>query len=155
MEILISLFMAAGFIYYDESRIRKEKKALEELNIEQYQCTSYFNKISFWLIALLIFTVFCIYIGFIEKNTILISISIALLISGLSLTRYAYHSMKLYHNDSRCIIDGKAVQYKHIKSVRKKSFLPFSKGEIILYSGEKKYVYHPAIELISQHLNIK
>ncbi|NLZ75091.1 MAG: hypothetical protein GX914_01150 [Erysipelotrichia bacterium] len=155
MEIFVGIFMAVGFVYYDESRIRKEKKALEELNIEQYQCTSFFNKIFHWLIALLIFTAFCIYIGFKESNTILISISIALFISGLSLTRYAYHSMRLYHNDSRCIIEGKAVQYKNIKSIRKKSFLPFSKGEVILYSGEKKYVYHPAIEIINQYLNNK
>ncbi|MGI6510138.1 MAG: hypothetical protein ACOX1L_09415 [Erysipelotrichaceae bacterium] len=155
MEILISVFMAIGFVLYDESRIRKEKKALEDINLDQYQCTSYFNKLSNWLIALLIFTAFCVFIGYRENNDILIYVSIALFISGLSLTRYAYHSMKLYHNETRCIIEGKPIQYKQIKSIRKKSFLPFSKGEVILYSGEKKYVYHPAIELINQHLNLK
>ncbi len=155
MEFLIAIFMAAGFIFYDESRIRKEKQALEGINLDDFKCTSFFKSISNWLIALLIFTAFSIFVGFKENNTILISVAIALFISGISLTRYAYHSMKLYHNDTRCIIDGKVIQYKHIKSIRKKSFLPFSKGEVILYSNEKKYVYHPAIELINQHLKSK
>ncbi len=155
MEILVAVLMAVGFVFYDESRIRKEKKALEEINIDQYQCTSYFNKLSPFLIALLIFTAFCIFVGFKEDNTLLIAVAIALFISGLSLTRFAYHSMRLYYNDTRCIIEGKAIQYKQIKTIQKKSFLPFSKGEVILYSGEKKYVYHPAIELISQKLNRK
>ena len=147
--ILLSILM----VIYGYVRIHKNRQSLEGIQLERYEKSEFWKDIIPWLIVLALFSVFCIYVAVKENNDNLLNVSMAVLVDFVVEIFVARKTMVLYHSKDRCIIEGKQVLYKNIKSCARRNKLPFSKGIVTLFTGDTKKVYPQAVDIINSHLN--
>ncbi len=152
-EYFIGILLSILMVLYGYVRIYKEKQALDGVQLEKYEKAEFWKSIVPWLIGLGLFSIFCIYVALKENNDNLMNVSMAILVDSVVEIIVARKIMVLYHGKDRCIIEGKQVLYKNIKSCQRRNKLPFSKGIVTLFTGETRKVYPQAVELINNHLN--
>ena len=153
IKYIYGILLGILMIFYGYMRIRRNREKLDELPLEKYEKADFSASLIPWLILLAIFSVFCLYVSLRENNEPLTSVSIAILIDCFVEFFVASEMMVFYHNNERCIIEDKQVQYKNIKVCKRRSKLPLSKGYVVLYSDEVKKIYPQAVPIINGHLN--
>ncbi|MBQ6655502.1 MAG: hypothetical protein IJM79_08280 [Erysipelotrichaceae bacterium] len=153
LKYALGIIVGALMVVYGYVRIYKNREALAELPLQKYEKMEFSSSIIPWLIGLAAFSVFCLYVSLKENNDALTAVSIAILVDCVVEYVVARKLMVFYYNNDRCILEGKQVLYRNIKSCGRRSRLPLSKGLVSLYSGEVKKVYPQAIPVINAHLN--
>ena len=149
IRILLSVLM----VVYGYVRIYKDREALDGIQLDKYEKTEFWKASLPLLIGLALFSIFCIYAALKENNDNLMNVSVAILVYSIVEFIVVRKLMVFYHGKDRCIIDGKQVLYKNIKSCARRSKLPFSKGIVTLFTGETRKVYPQAVEIINSHLS--
>ncbi|MCR5066555.1 MAG: hypothetical protein K6A14_00660 [Erysipelotrichaceae bacterium] len=153
LKYALGIIVGALMIAYGYVRIYKNREALAEVPLQKYDKMDFSSSSIPWLIGLAVFSVFCFYVSLKEKNDALTSVSIAVLIDCVVEYVVAGKLMVFYHNNDRCVIEGKQVLYRNIKTCGRKTRLPLSKGYVALYSGEVMKVYPQALPIIDAHIS--
>ena len=152
-KYFIGILLSVLMVVYGYVRIYKDREALEGVQLEKYEKASFWKAGLPWLIGLGLFSIFCIYVALKENNDNLLNVSMAVLVYSIVEIIVSKKLMVHYHGKDRCIIEGKQVLYKNIKSCQRRNSLPFSKGYVTLFNGEIRKVYPQAVEIINSHLN--
>ncbi|MDO4377834.1 MAG: hypothetical protein Q4C64_01615 [Erysipelotrichia bacterium] len=148
-KYILGLFISLVAIIYTIYRYKKQNELLSTIKLNQYQQLPMFSHYFGLIVILAVFSLFCLYIGIKEDNYALTVVSIGIFVECICETVYNRKFMIFYYNDSRCIIDGKQIQYNNIKRCYRKSSLPLSKVTVELYNGEKKTVYPYALAILN------
>lgn len=156
--VTIGIGIGVGVCYL-ASRLYERKKTKAILNdvllTQKFQVYTYSKWITYILFALILPSIYCIYLGYSQNDELSLAFGILLVFLFLAEGINSIDLLKLYYCDNGCVINNKYIRYKSMKSLRKKYALPLSKWNLQTFQNEKITINKPVALFIESHGNIQ
>ena len=154
--LLLSIVVSFAVLAMSYTQQKKNKIKIEEIiNNNTFQVYDYAKK---RLIAIVIFGILsavAAYFAFKDGDNIGIAMAIILLSTVVGEPIINYQNMRLYYNDTSCVLDGKLIRYRSIKEFRPKAFNIFKHQDVVTMTGEKYRVEKNVADLIKEMMSKK
>ena len=155
--LTIGIGLGVGVVYL-ASRLyerKKNKQVLENVLLTQkFEIYEYSKWITYALGIMVILSIICAIVGYVEKNEL--NLALGALLAFLSLAE-AINSLdltKLYYCEHGCIINNEYIRYKSMKSLRRRYALPLSKWNSQTFNKAKITINKPVALFIEKNGNI-
>ncbi|MDR1795250.1 MAG: hypothetical protein LBR25_07650 [Erysipelotrichaceae bacterium] len=154
--ILAALALGVFSLVMAIVQLRRYREALKKANTnDNFQLYDYSRNFLLMIGAMMVFDAIGFYLGFTQKDETNIALSIVLLFLLLSTFIQTFVASRLYYNNTTCFYNGKPYRYKNIKEFGRKSGLPFSRMQMILYTGEKVLIHKKAADKILEMMELR
>ncbi len=155
--LTIGIGLGVGVVYL-ASRIyerKKNKKVLEDVLLTQkFEVYEYSKWLTYALYGMVVLSLICAYVGYVEKNELNIALGILLAFLCLAEAINSLDLTKLYYCEHGCVINNEYIRYKSMKSLRRRYALPLSKWNLQTFNKAKITINKPVALFIEKNGNI-
>ena len=153
LTILLGLVVGVGMIYYRSSSYRRKNQAAEVLvNDNKFECLNYAKGPLIFLVHATMIPLGCLIYFSIDYDEVMIAIMLAFSLMFLAEIVNARQSFKFYYHKTACVVNGRLLNYKSIKSIHRKTT---GRYLLVTYNNEQLSVAKAAGEKIIEISGLK
>ena len=153
LTILLGLVVGVGMIYYRISGYQRKNQAVELLiSDNKFECLDYASGALIFLGLATMIPLGCLAYFSINYDEVMIAFMLAFSLMFIAEIINARQSYKFYYHKTGCIVNGRLLNYKSIKSIYRKTS---GRYLLITYNNEQLNVAKAAVEKITEISGLK